>query len=145
MKNILVAIDFGDREELLVEKAIELGQKFNSKIWIVHASAPDPDFVSFEAGPQSVRDERAKALHKENRDVGILADMAKSKGLDAVGLLIKGTTIEVILEESEKLSADILIIGHKKHGFIEKLIKGSVSGVVFQQSKIPVLIVPVDN
>lgn len=145
MKNILVAIDFGDKEGLLVEKAIELGQKFNSKIWVVHASAPDPDFVSFEVGPQSVRDERAKILHKENRAVATLADMAKSKGLDAVGLLIKGATIEVILEESEKLNADILIIGHKKHGFVEKLIKGSVSGGVLQQSKIPVLIVPIDN
>lgn len=145
MKNILVAIEFGDKEELLVEKAIEFGQKFNSKIWIVHASAPDPDFVSFEAGPQSVRDERAKALHKENRAVATLADMAKFKGLDAVGLLIKGATIEVILEESEKLNADILIIGHKKHGFVEKFIKGSVSGGVLQHSKIPVLIVPIDD
>jgi len=144
MKNILVAIDFGDKEELLVQKAIEIGEKFLSKIWIIHASAPDPDFVSFEAGPQSVRDERAKSLHKENKIIGLLADKVKSKGLDTAGLLIKGPTVEIILEESEKLNIDLLIIGHKKHGFIDKLIRGSVSGGVLQHSKIPVMVIPID-
>jgi len=144
MKNILVAIDIGDQEEVLIEKAIELAEKFNSKIWIVHASAPDPDFVSFEAGPQSVRDERAKSLHKENRIIGTLSDKVKSKGLESAGLLIRGVTVDVILEESEKLNAELLIIGHKKHGFIEKLIRGSVSGGVLQHSKIPVMTVPLD-
>ena len=144
MKNILVAIDIGDQEEVLIEKAIELAEKFNSKIWIVHASAPDPDFVSFEAGPQSVRDERAKSLHKENRIIGTLSDKVKSKGLESAGLLVRGVTVDVILEESEKLNAELLIIGHKKHGFIEKLIRGSVSGGVLQHSKIPVMTVPLD-
>ena len=144
MKNILVAIDIGDHEEVLIEKAIELAEKFNSKIWIIHASAPDPDFVSFEAGPQSVRDERAKSLHKENRIIGALSDKVKSKGLESAGLLIRGVTVDVILEESEKLKAELLIIGHKKHGFIEKLIRGSVSGGVLQNSKIPVMTVPLD-
>lgn len=52
--------------------------------------------------------------------------------------------MEAILEESEKLHADILIIGREKHGFIDKLIRGSVSGGVLQHSKIPVMIVPLD-
>ncbi len=144
MKNIIVAIDFGDKEELLVQKAIELGEKFQSKIWIIHASAPDPDFVSFEAGPQSVRDQRADILHKEHRIIGSLADKVKSKGLDVSGLLLKGPTVEVILKESEKINADLLIMGHKKHGFIDKLIRGSVSGGVLQHSKIPLMIIPID-
>jgi nucleotide-binding universal stress UspA family protein len=144
MKNILVAIDIDNKEELLIQKAIEMAKQFGSKIWIVHASAPDPDFVSFEAGPQSIRDTRADTLHKENRIIGLLTDKIKREGLETTGLLIKGPTIEVILEESEKLNAELLIIGHKKHGFIEKLIKGSVSGGVLQQTKIPILIVPID-
>lgn len=144
MKNILVAIDIGDMEELLVQKAIELAERFHAKIWLVHASAPDPEFVSFEAGPQSVRDTRAETLHKENKIIELLTDKIKSAGLETTGLLIKGPTVEVILQESEKLSADLLIIGHKKHGFIEKIIKGSVSGGVLQSSKIPVITVPLD-
>ncbi len=144
MKNILIAIDIGEKEEILIQKAIELAKKFNSKIWIVHASAPDPDFVSFEAGPQSVRDTRAETLHKENKIIGLLTDKIKAEGLKTTGLLIKGPTVEVILQESEKLKADIIIIGHKRHGFIEKLIRGSVSGGVLQLSKIPVMTIPLD-
>jgi len=144
MKNILIAIDIGEKEEILIQKAIELAKKFNSKTWIVHASAPDPDFVSFEAGPQSVRDTRAETLHKENKIIGLLTDKIKAEGLKTTGLLIKGPTVEVILQESEKLKADIIIIGHKRHGFIEKLIRGSVSGGVLQLSKIPVMTIPLD-
>lgn len=144
MKNILVAIDIDNKEELLIQKAIEIAKKFESKIWILHASAPDPDFVGFEAGPQSVRDARADTLHKENRIIGLLTDKITSEGLETAGLLIEGPTIDVIMEESEKLKAELLIIGHKKHGFIEKLIRGSVSGGVLQHTKIPVMIVPID-
>ncbi len=144
MKNVLVAIDIDNKEELLIQKAIEIAKKFKSKIWVLHASAPDPDFVGFEAGPQSVRDARADTLHKENRIIGLLTDKIKSEGLETTGLLIKGPTIDVIMGESEKLKAELLIIGHKKHGFIEKLIRGSVSGGVLQHTKIPVMIVPVD-
>ena len=144
MKNILVAIDIGEEEEMLIQKAIELAKRFQAKIWLIHVSAPDPDFVSFEAGPQSVRDTRAETLHKENRIIGLLTDKIKSEGLETTGLLIKGPTIEVILQESEKLKADLLIIGHKTHGFIEKIIRGSVSGGVLQSSKIPVMTVPLD-
>lgn len=144
MKNILVAIDFGDNEELLVQKAIEIGLKFQSKIWIVHASAPDPDFVSFDAGPQSVRDDRAKTLQKQNEIIGLLTDKVKAVGLDVTGLLIQGPTVELIIEESEKLKADLIIIGHKNLGFFEKFIKGSVSSGILQNSKIPMMIIPID-
>ncbi|MEN8124938.1 MAG: universal stress protein [Bacteroidota bacterium] len=144
MKNILVAIDFGDEEELIVQKAIEIGVKFKSKIWIIHAAAPDPDFVSFDAGPQSVRDDRAKTLHEENKIIGLLTDKVKAEGLDATGLLIQGSTIELILKESEKLKADLIIIGHKKLGFFEKFIKGSVSSGILQNSKIPIMVIPID-
>lgn len=144
MKNIFVAIEFGKGEDLLVDKAIEIATKFHSKVWIVHASAPDPDFVSFDAGPQSVRDARAETLHKESRIIEVLTERVKANGIEAVGLLIQGPTVELIHDESEKLNSDLIIMGHRKHGFVEKLIKGSVSGGILQNTKIPVLVVPTD-
>jgi nucleotide-binding universal stress UspA family protein len=144
MKNIIVAVDIEKKEELLVNKAIEMAKVYQAKLWIIHASAPDPDFVGFEAGPQSVRDERAGTLLKENKILNNYSDLAKRNGVEATGLLIQGPTIELILEECDKLEADLLILGHKKHGFIQRLIRGSIAGGIMENTKIPLMIIPLD-
>ena len=144
MKNIIVALDIEKKEEYLVEKGIEMTKVYNAKLWIIHASAPDPDFVGYEAGPQSVRDERAKTLFTENQILNDYSELAKRKGVDATGLLIQGPTIELILEECDKLKADLLILGHRKHGFIQRIIRGSIAGGIMENTKIPLMIIPLD-
>jgi len=144
MKNIIVAVDIEKKEEYLVEKGIEMAKTYQAKLWIIHASAPDPDFVGYEAGPQSVRDERARTLFTENKILNDYADLAKRKGVDATGLLIQGPTTELILEECDKLKADLLILGHRKHGFIQRIIRGSIAGGIMENTKIPLMIIPLD-
>ncbi|MGB5417826.1 universal stress protein [Algibacter sp.] len=144
MKNILVTIDFDRHEQLLIDKAFELAEKFNSKIWIMHIADPNPDFVGYEAGPQSVRDSLASKLKKEHRLLEEYSNALKKKGIKAEGLLIQGGTIEMIMEESKKLHIDLIIAGHQEHSFLYKALFGSVSRKIVKNSKIPVLIVPLD-
>ena len=66
------------------------------------------------------------------------------KGIDADGLLIQGATREMILQESEKLNIDLIIIGHHEHGLLYKIFAGSVASQVIKHSKIPVLTVPIE-
>ena len=142
MKNILVTIDFEEKAILLIEKAAEIAEKFNSKIWLVHIVAPDPDFVGYEAGPQYIRDSLAKELRKEHKIIQHFTQMLKERGIKAEGLLIQGATREMILEESEKLNIDLIIIGHHDHGPLYKIFAGSVAADVIEHSKIPVLTIP---
>lgn len=144
MKNILVTIDFDKKVEVLIDKAFELAKSFNSKIWLMHIAAPDPDFVGYDAGPQYIRDCRAEDLRKEHRDIQKLASGLMEKGVHAEGLLIQGATIEMIIGESKKLNIDLIIAGHHKYGFFYKAFVGSVSAQIIKKSKIPVLIVPFD-
>ena len=51
MKNILVTIDFKRNDQLLIDKAFQLAESFDSKLWLIHIAAPDPDFVGYEVGP----------------------------------------------------------------------------------------------
>ena len=142
MKNILVSIDFDKKPELLIDKALELAVAFDSKIWLMHIAAPDPDFGGFEIGPQNVRDNRAAELRKEHKLIQDYAVGLKEKGTNADGLLIQGATIETILEEAKKLDVDMIIAGHHQHGLLYKAFIGSVSGELIKKSKIPVLIIP---
>lgn len=144
MKNILVSIDFNKGEDLLIGKAVELANKFHSKIWLIHIAAPQPDFVGYGVGPKYIGDGRASELKKEHKTLQAYANKLIDKGIEAEGLLVQGATIEMIIEESKKLHIDLIIAGHQEHNFIYKAFVGSVSAALIKNSKIPILIVPIE-
>jgi len=144
MKNILVAIDFDDKEQKLIDHAVQLAEAFNSKLWLMHIAAPDPDFVGYEVGPQYIRDERASELRKEHRQLQAYSDKLKERGIESEGLLVQGATIEMIIEESEKLNIDLIIAGHLKQGFFYNAFVGSTSSEIIKRSNTTVMIVPLN-
>lgn len=144
MKNILVSIDFDGTEFKLMEMSRKLAASFNSKIWLLHVSAPDPDFVGYDVGPQYIRDFRALELRKEHKAIQDYANALKTEGIEADGMLIKGATIEMILEEAEKLNIDMIIVGYEEHNFVYEALVGSISKKLIKKSNIPILVVPVN-
>ena len=85
MKNILVTVNFEEKEtNLLIAKAVELAEKFGSKIWLIHIAAPDPEFVGYEVGPQYIRDHRAD----ENMLINYARKKLMPKGYSYKGLLL---------------------------------------------------------
>lgn len=146
MKNILVAINFEDKESsVLLKKAVEISEKFGSKIWIVHIAMPNPEFIGYDVGPQHVRDFRAKELKKEHKIILKHLDDLRAKNIECDGFLIQGAATDAILKESEKLGIDLIIHGHHKHGLLYKIFVNDVDGVIVNESKVPVLIIPLDK
>ena len=142
MKNILVTIEFEEKVELILEAAKQIALKFDSKIWLVHIAAPEPDFVGYGAGPQYIRDTLAQDLREEHRLLQKYADELKSQGIDSEGLLVQGIITETIVRESEKLDVDLIIIGHHDRGFLYNLFMTGTGELLIEQSKVPVLTIP---
>ncbi|MBN1951447.1 MAG: universal stress protein [Bacteroidales bacterium] len=142
MKNILVGIDFHERTSYLVEKAFEWMKPYDAKIWLLHATAPEPDFVGYAVGPEYIRDFRAKEIRNEHKLLSSFVDKLKAMGAVADGLLVQGNTIDVVLEESKKLNIDLIIFGHHEHSLLYKIFFGSHASEIIQKSAIPVLVVP---
>lgn len=142
MKNILVTIDFDDESNVILNKAIEIAQKFNSKIWLIHVAAPNPDFVGYEVGPQYIRDFRASELRREHELIHEYTVKLKEKNIESEGLVIQGATVDMVIEESQKLNIDLLVIGHHKHNFLYKVFIENTEDQIINHSQIPVLVVP---
>jgi nucleotide-binding universal stress UspA family protein len=145
MKNILIPIDFKGNSELLLNKAFDIAEKFDSKVWLIHVAAPDPDYIGYEAGPQNLRDFRADELREEHKRIQTFARGLVQKGVTTEALLIQGTTVNTILEKTKKLDIDLIIIGHQIHSFFYKALFGSVSERLVKKTKIPILLVPLDE
>ena len=142
MKNILAAIDFSDVSVLVIDRAAEIARCFDSKLWLIHVAAPDPDFVGYDTGPQCERDWRATTLKGEHQYLHNKALELEQKGINVTPLLIQGVTAETILKEVSKLKADMIVIGSHGHGALYKALVGSVSEVIIKKACCPVLIVP---
>jgi nucleotide-binding universal stress UspA family protein len=141
MKTIVVAVDFSPITPHLL-LALEAVANTESKVYLVHVAAPEPDFVGFGVGPQYIRDDRALELREEHKQLGNYKTHLHKKGLDVEALLVSGPTVETILNEVEKLKADILVIGRKQHSSLYELVMGSVCQDVLQKIKIPALLIP---
>lgn len=142
MKNILVAVDLKSSDSALLKQASSFAEKFGSKTWIVHVTAPDSEFIGYGMGPQYIRDFRADELRSEHRQLQSYADQLENNSLSAEGLLIQGSTEEMLEMEIEKLHIDMLIIGNHKHSFLHDMFVGHTANRVIRDISIPVLIVP---
>jgi nucleotide-binding universal stress UspA family protein len=141
--NILVAVDFSEPTQNVVAKAAELVKAVSGKLWLLHVADPDPDFIGYEPGPQSVRDAVAKHFHAEHRQIQEIADGLRESGLEVTPLLIQGRTAETILKEAEKLGVDMIVVGSHGQSALHDLFVGSVSKGVLHDATCPVLVVPV--
>ncbi len=143
MKNILVAVDLKEGTEELLSFARNLAQQNSSKVWVVHVSEPEPEFVGYSVGPQYIIDLVETELKEEHRNIKKITDDLNYIGINAEGILLKGGTIEMLQAEVEKQHIDFAIIGHRKHGFFHKAFFGHTDVSFIENVKIPVLIVPV--
>jgi nucleotide-binding universal stress UspA family protein len=139
--SLLVALDFSS----VAEDQLEIVQRLaapNREIYLLHVAEPDPDFVGFEAGPEEVRDQVAKEFHQEHEQIQSLAGRLRDRGHQVTALLVQGPTIETILNEAEKVGAEVIVVGSHGRGKLFDLVVGSVSAGVIRKSPVPVLVVP---
>lgn len=142
MKRILVAVDFTDATPEVIAAAVRMAKAFESEIYVVHVAEPDPEFVGYEAGPPSVRTAEARHLQDEHRRVHEIAEKLRGEGLKASGHLLQGSTVQSIIDEVEKLEAELIVIGNHPHGLMHRFFLGSVTEGVIRRNRCPVLVVP---
>lgn len=145
MKNILVAIDFEPQAEVLIDKAIEFAEKFGAKLWLVHATAPEPSFVGYDSGPVYVRELHEVEIKKEQKLITELAKKVKKRGYDAEAKLLADASIKSIAKEASKIDADMIIVGSHKHGFLYNLWFGNTTDIIVHRSNVPILVIPLQH
>ena len=144
MKNILVTIDIDKNKELLFQKAAEMAKAFGAKLWLLHVADPLVEIDDLKTGRQAIRDSRAEELRVARTTLQEFANKLKAGGIEAEALTIPGDTTAAIIKESLDLKVDLIIAGHHEHGFFYNAFIGSVSSEIIRNSKIPVLVVPLD-
>ena len=111
-------------------------------LWLIHVAEPDPAFIGWDAGPETVRDSVAQRFHEEHRALQKIADDLRDEDFSCVALLVQGGYAEAILNEAEKLEPSLIVMGTHGKGILRQAVLGSVSQAVLRDSKYPVLLIP---
>jgi nucleotide-binding universal stress UspA family protein len=148
---IVVAIDLKAGTNRLMTEAQRYALALNAVVDIIHVAPPDPDFVGYiKSGDPSektqdnlIRDSEAKALRDEHQQTQDLAAALRGNG-DRVerALTVQGPTLTTILDETQKLGADLLVLGSHHHSALHRLWFGDIALNATKQAPCSLLVIP---
>jgi nucleotide-binding universal stress UspA family protein len=136
MKTIVVGFDDTEPAQRALQRAAELAQAFGSKL-IVTSVAPVEFYVARSAGPLQpggdVTEHRDQLEHAKT--------LIGSQAAGAEFVPATGEPADTIVALAEDHGADLIVVGTREPGIVERLLGQSVSGGVSRQAHCDVLIV----
>lgn len=148
MKTILAGYDGTRPAERALERAGELAKAFEAKILVVSVAPPDPLpsigafglMPYYEPTSPSMPSKQANdALWQQHRERVEVLFAGLDVPVEFVGLA--GVPAEAIVELADQQAADLIVVGTREAGFLERLFGGSVSEGVARHAHCDVLIV----
>jgi nucleotide-binding universal stress UspA family protein len=145
VKNILMTMKDYETTTLvspIVEKTLELASSCSSKVHILHIVPPYRE-PPYSVDSKMFRDEIATELRNVHNHLQNLSKSIQDVNIDATALLAHGSIISTILYESERLAADLVVIGRHRHGpLYGTLMDGTEKGLL-AKSSCPIMFIPV--
>ena len=141
MKKNLVAVDFSEASVEAVRRAMEIGEKFSRRLLllhVIHDPADTPGFyLAKKAGKKVLRnmEQSAQQMMEE-----FVSEHAKGcEGCEA--RVVPGLPAAQIVQAAEKEKVDLVVVGTRGRGGLERLMLGSVADKVIRSVACPVLTV----
>jgi nucleotide-binding universal stress UspA family protein len=73
-------------------------------------------------------------------EVARIVRQLKAAHLDATGVVLRGRPATVLIDEAQRVGADLIVAGSRGHGPIASLVLGSISGELVDTAPCPVLV-----
>jgi nucleotide-binding universal stress UspA family protein len=145
VKNILVAID--DHEAVtaaspIIARTLELATAFSSKVWLLHIVPPARQ-PPFNIDKDVLRKEMAGELRHEHKSLHHLAESLRERHADVTALLVEGAIIRTILDESERLDIDLIVLGCHRHGLLYGALTEFTEEGLLSKCLRPIMFVPI--
>lgn len=135
-QKILVGYDGSENGKRALLVAGDLARKFSSKVFVIEVVDENSLYATGILPPSSIVEEMWK---KAKTDIDQV--IALLPGIDATGDVVSGYPPSVIIEYALKVGADLIVVGSRGLSTFKRILLGSVSTAVVQESKVPVLVV----
>jgi nucleotide-binding universal stress UspA family protein len=140
MDRTLIAFELRADEAGFLDRALALLP--GSAVHLLHVAAPEPDFVGFGPGPESVRESVAAGLRAEHAALERLVERARLCGHEAQCHLVRAPITDGILAEAEMIDAARIVARRRDRGAAAVTLLGSTTRDLLRRSTRPVLVLP---
>ena len=143
---ILLATDGSDEAELAALRAVELAQRTDSELHVVHVGVVPTLLVSYPGTLgyegklyEQIEEISRELLRKESWWV-------KAAGGTVAGAHLRMGKVDLeIVGLAKELGVDLIVMGCRGHRWIRRAIEGSVSDGVIRHAPCPVLVVRLEK
>jgi nucleotide-binding universal stress UspA family protein len=154
IKKILYATDLSKNSAYAFYYAVDIAQKRNAKIMILHIIEPVSPLIQGYVGKDTIVkiqhqniEEATEEINERLRDFCQIIEGKIGPCLELVSdILVRlGHPADEILRVAEKEECDLIVLGSHGKGFLEHTFLGSVSRMVLDRSRKPVFIIPLPS
>src|SRR5918995_3982434 len=139
---ILLATDGSEEAELAALRAVDLAQRTDSELHMVHVGVV-PSFLLSYPGPLGYYDKLYEQIEEVSRELL----RKESWRVKVAGGTVAGTHLRMgavdleIVALAEELGVDLIVMGSRGLGGVRRALVGSVSDSVVRHAHCPVLVV----
>ncbi|MCP5420008.1 MAG: universal stress protein [Gammaproteobacteria bacterium] len=156
IRTILYATDLGPHGPMIFGHAYTLAKQFDAKIHVLHVVEPLSDYVHSLIEmyvSTEIQDDRRKEIEQSaitemhRRVDAFCKDKLHADAHTVVSdmRVIEGLPAQVILDEAERVKADLIVVGSHGRTALGEMFIGSVAHKVTVKSTVPVLLVPISR
>lgn len=141
-RKILFATDLSPASEPAFREAITLAQQAGAELLIAHSYEP-PTVLPMEGNvaPWVYDEWNAKIALDVEKGLEPLVERAKTEGVRAKGLVLRGVAAEAVTDAAAANDADLLVLGTHGRKGVPRFFLGSVAAQVIASAPCPVLTV----
>jgi nucleotide-binding universal stress UspA family protein len=154
IKKILYATDLSKNSAYAFYYAVDIAQKRNAKIVILHIIEPVSPLIRGYIGEDKIVsiqhqnvEEATKEIHQRLKDFCKAVEDKMGPCLELVSdILVRlGHPVNEILGVADKEGCDLIVLGSHGKGFLEHTFLGSASRMVLDRTRKPVFIIPLPS
>ena len=141
--NIIVPTDFSDYSELALQRALDLAEACNAKIYLTHVVAEAPDIFALDRFDQEGQKKIMKDLEKQCKEAfqEQMGKFPQAQKVDIETKVLRGVPSKEILSFEKKLKADMLVIATHGQTAFEEFLWGNTASKLIRYSACSVLVV----
>ena len=151
---ILIALDYDNHAQKIAEIGYAMAKAMGAEVVLLHVLVDATYYSAVEYSPMlglggygganfsTIAEEKGF----ERAAFDFLENVRNHLGDPAIDIKVgEGEFADIILNRADNYKADLIVVGSHKKGWFEKMIVGNVAGHVFQETQIPLLIIPIKD
>ncbi len=140
IQKILVAVDFSEHVDTVVDTALEFAKQFGAELHLVHAfDVRIPLVTPYEVAIPTAFIEEAREAAAAKLDA--LIRKVAAEGVTATSHLSEVPAASAIVDLAEELGADLVVMGTRGHTGLKHVLLGSVAERTLRHAPCSVLTV----